>query len=134
MIALAKAKGFSGYPGDGGNRWPAGHTRDVARVFRLAVERAPAGSRLHAAGEPGIPVRDIARSIGDHLGIPTRSVAPDDVVDHFGFLAALIGLDNPVSTARTRKLLGWEPTHPGLLADFATGDYFDDGAADSMRI
>jgi len=124
LIATARKTGVAGYPGDGANRWPAVHTRDVGRLFRLALEKAPAGTRWHAAGDEGIPVRDIAQSIADHLGIPTASIPDDQLPTHFGFLGSLIGLDNPVSTATTRRVLGWEPAHPGLLADFDTVDYF----------
>jgi nucleoside-diphosphate-sugar epimerase len=124
LIAMARQAGVAGYPGDGTNRWPAGHTLDVAHLFRLALEDAPAGTRWHAAGDEGIPVREIAQSIGDHLGLPTASIPADQLEAHFGFLATLIVLDNPTSSLITRKTLGWEPVHPGLLADFDDGDYF----------
>jgi len=124
LIDIAKRTGIAGYPGDGTNRWPAGHTLDVGHLFRLALEDAPAGTRWHAAGDEGIPVREIAQSIGDHLGIPTETIPADRLQAHFGFLAMLIGLDNPVTTLATRRILGWEPTHPGLLDDFDNGDYF----------
>jgi len=124
LIAIAKRAGVAGYPGDGSNRWPAGHTLDVGHLYRLALEDAPAGTRWHAAGDDGIPVREIAQRIGDHLGVPVVSIPPDRLDAHFGFLASLITLDNPTSTLVTRRVLGWEPTHPGLLADFDNGDYF----------
>ncbi len=124
LIAIAEQVGVAGYPGDGANRWPAGHTLDVAHLYRLALEDAPPGTRWHAAGDEGIPVREIARSIGEHLDIPTASIPADRLEAHFGFLAMLIALDNPTSTLTTRRILGWEPTHPGLLADFDNGDYF----------
>jgi nucleoside-diphosphate-sugar epimerase len=124
LIATAKENGVAGYAGDGANRWPAAHTLDVGRLYRLALENAPAGTRLHAAGDEGIPMREIAQSIGDHLGVPVASIPDDKLPAHFGFLATLIGLDNPTTTLVTRRVLGWEPTHPGLLADFDNGDYF----------
>ena len=124
LIAIAKQTGVAGYPGDGANRWPAGHTLDVGHLYRLALEDAPAGTRWHAAGDEGIPVREIALSIGGHLGLPVASIPADRVEAHFGFLAAVLALDNPVTTRATRRILGWEPAHPGLLADFETGDYF----------
>jgi nucleoside-diphosphate-sugar epimerase len=127
LIAIARQTGVAGYPGDGANRWPAGHTLDVGHLYRLALEDASAGTRWHAAGDEGIPVRQIAQSIGDHLGIPTESIPADRLEAHFGFLAGLIALDNPTSTAMTRRILAWEPTHPGLLADFDDGDYFAAG-------
>jgi nucleoside-diphosphate-sugar epimerase len=124
LIAIAKQAGVAGYPGDGANRWPAGHTLDVAHLYRLALESAPAGTRWHAVGDEGIPVREIAQGIGDHLGMPTATIPDDRLATHFGFLAMLITLDNPTSNLATRRRLGWEPTRPGLLADFDTGDYF----------
>jgi nucleoside-diphosphate-sugar epimerase len=124
LIAIAKQAGVAGYPGDGSNRWPAGHTLDVGHLYRLALEDAPAGTRWHAAGDDGITLREIAQSIGDHLGIPAASIPQDQLAAHFGFLAPLITLDNPTSTLVTRRSLGWEPTHPALLADFDNGDYF----------
>ena len=124
LIAIARQTGVAGYPGDGSNRWPAGHTLDVGHLYRLALEDAPAGTRWHAAGDDAISLREIAQSIGDHLGIPAVSIPRDQLQAHFGFLATLITLDNPTSTLVTRRILGWEPTHPGLLADFDHGDYF----------
>lgn len=84
----------------------------------------PAGSRLHAAGDEGIPFREIAETIGKNLGVPAVSIAPQDADAHFGFLGQLVQLDNPVSTARTRELLGWTPAHPGLIDDLNQGHYF----------
>jgi nucleoside-diphosphate-sugar epimerase len=124
LIAIAKQTGGAGYPGDGANRWPAGHTLDVGHLYRLALENAPAGTRWHAVGDEGIPMREIAQGIGDHLGMPAASIPDDRLDEHFGFLAMLIGLDNPMSNLATRRILGWEPTHPGLIADFDDGDYF----------
>ncbi|HEY3649343.1 MAG TPA: SDR family oxidoreductase [Streptosporangiaceae bacterium] len=124
LITIAKETGVAGYPGDGTNRWAAGHTLDVGHLYRLALEDAPAGTRWHAAGDEGIPLRDIARSIGDHLGLPAESIPDGRLQEHFGFLATVIVLDNPTSTQTTRRTLGWQPTHPGLLADFDHGDYF----------
>src|SRR5215467_9080312 len=113
--AARQSTGVAGYPGDGSNRWPAGHTRDVAHLYRLALEHAPAGTRWHAVGDEGIPTREIAQSIGDHLGLPTASIPDDRLEAHFGFLATAIALDNPTSNQATRRILGWEPTHPGLV-------------------
>jgi nucleoside-diphosphate-sugar epimerase len=124
LIAIAKQTGVAGYPGDGTNRWPAVHTLDVGRLYRLALESAPAGTRWHAVGDEGIPVREIAQSIGGHLGVPTASIPADRLGEHFGFLATLIGMDNPTSNLVTRQVLGWEPAHPGLIADFDNGHYF----------
>jgi nucleoside-diphosphate-sugar epimerase len=128
LIAIARNTGVAGYAGEGANRWPAGHTLDVGHLYRLALEDAPAGTRWHAAGDEGIPMREIAQSIGDHLGLPAASISADRLQEQFGFLAALIGLDNPTSTALTRRILGWKPVHPGLLEDFDDGDYFPPAA------
>jgi nucleoside-diphosphate-sugar epimerase len=124
LIAIAKDKGVAGYPGDGAGRWPAGHTLDVGHLFCLALEKAPAGTRWHAAGDEGIAQREIAQSIGDHLGVPAASIPAGQMREHFGFLAMLLALDNPVSTLTTRRALGWEPVRPGLLADFDEAGYF----------
>jgi nucleoside-diphosphate-sugar epimerase len=125
LIGIARAKGVSGYVGDGANRWPAVHTLDAARLYLLALESAPAGSRLHGVGDEGVPFRDIAAVIGTRLGLPVTSVDPQDAGEHFGFLGALVGLDNPTSNALTRQLLGWQPAHEGLLDDLNHGHYFD---------
>jgi nucleoside-diphosphate-sugar epimerase len=125
LIGIARAKGVSGFVGDGANRWPAVHTLDAARLYLLALESAPAGSRLHGVGDEGVPFLDIAAVIGSRLGLPVESVEPQDAGEHFGFLGALVGLDNPTSNALTRELLGWEPAHAGLLDDLAHGHYFD---------
>lgn len=127
LVATARATGVSGYLGDGDNRWPAVHTLDAARVFRLALEQAPAGARLHAVGDEGIEFRLIAETIGRRLGVPAVSVPAEEAAAHFGFLGALVPLDNPSSTVRTRRLLDWRPAHPGLIADLGLGHYF--GAA-----
>jgi nucleoside-diphosphate-sugar epimerase len=110
--------------GDGANRWPAADTRDIAALYRLALEKAPAGSRLHGVGDEGIPFKTIAETIAGKLGIQARSVSAEQAPEYLGFLAAFAGLDNPSSNARTRALLGWEPTHPGWVADVESGHYF----------
>jgi nucleoside-diphosphate-sugar epimerase len=125
LIAIARDKGVAGYVGDGANRWPAVHTLDAARLYRLALESAPAGSRLHGVADEGVPFRDIAGVIGRRLGLPVESVDPADAGEHFGFLGGFAGLDNWTSSARTRELLGWEPSHPGLIDDLTHGHYFD---------
>ena len=125
LIATARDKGFSAYVGDGANRWPAVHRTDAARLVRIALESAPAGSRLHAVGDEGVPFRDIAAAIGRHLDLPVRSIAPEEAESHFAWLGHIVPLDIPASNALTRKWLDWEPTGPGLLADLAAGHYFD---------
>ncbi|HEX3546890.1 MAG TPA: SDR family oxidoreductase [Mycobacterium sp.] len=129
LIATAYEKGVSAYPGDGSNRWPAVHRFDAARLFRLALEAAPAGARLHAVGDEGIPVRDIADVIGRQLQVPVTGVPLENATAHFGWLGGFFSLDLPASSAATRELLGWEPTHPGLLDDLERRHYFDDVAA-----
>ena len=124
LVSVAREKGVSGYLGDGGNRWPATHRLDAARLFRLAVEQAPAGSILHGTAEEGVPIREIAEVIGRHLDVPMASVAPEDAAGHFGWLAGFVGLDAPTSSALTRELVGWQPTHPGVLEDLDQGHYF----------
>lgn len=124
LVEIARRSGTSGYAGDGRNRWPAVNIADVAALYRRALESAPAGSRLHAVDDEGVELRDIAARIGDQLGIPVSGV-PDDRLDaHFGFLARIIGLDNPTSSHATRQLLSWEPVHARLLDDLDGGTYF----------
>ena len=125
LIAIARDKGISGYVGEGANRWPSVHRLDAARLYRLAIETAPAGTRLHAVGEEGVPFRDLAEAIGSYLKLPVVSIDTEHVSSHFSFLAPLVTLDSPVSNALTRKRFGWEPTHPTLIADIAEGHYFN---------
>lgn len=124
LIATAKHQRVSAYVGDGMNRWPAVHREDAAVLYRLAVEHAPAGSILHAVAE-NVPFADIARTIGDGLGIPTASVTPEQAATHYvsPFMGLLYGVDAPASSTLTRERTGWTPTHEGLLADLAAGDY-----------
>lgn len=123
LTGLARKHGTAGYIGDGTNRWPAVHRSDAARMVRLALEKAPAGSRTHAVAEDGIPTRDIAAAIGARLGLPTESVAPDEAESHFDWMAHFFGLDMAAISTRTRELLGWTPTGPTLLEDIAAGAY-----------
>lgn len=129
LIAMARRNGRSVYVGDGANRWPALHTLDAARLYRLAVESAPAGSRLHGVAEEGVPFREIAEAIGRGLGLPTTSIPPDEAPALLGFLARFAQVDNPTSSAETRTRLTWAPTHQGLLADLAERHYFEDASA-----
>jgi nucleoside-diphosphate-sugar epimerase len=125
LVGVAQEKGVSGYVGDGSARWPASHRLDVARAFRLALEQAPAGSTLHAVAEEGVPGRAFAEVIGRKLDIPVVAVPPEDAMGHFGFLGSLLPIDSPVSSERTREVLGWKPTHPGLLEDLSADYYYD---------
>lgn len=115
---------MSGYLGEGTTRWPAGHTLDVARLYRLALEQAPGGAQLCAAAEDGIPVREIAETIGRHLGLPVGSSPADQAADHCQTFAPFAAFDVTMSSAATRELLGWQPVHPGLIADLDEGHYF----------
>jgi nucleoside-diphosphate-sugar epimerase len=124
LIAIARDKGTAAYIADGANRWPAGHTLDAANLYRLALEAAPAGSRLHAVGDEGVPFRHIAEAIGHHLDIPTVSIPTEEAEAYFGFLALFVSLDNPTSSTRTQELLHWAPTHPNLIDDLDQGHYF----------
>ena len=125
LIGIARAKGVSAFVGDGSNRWPAVHRLDAAHLYRLALETAPAGSRLHGAGEEGVPFRDIAEAIGRQLKLPVVSIAADEAGDHFGFLSAMVSIDNPTSSALTQQRLGWRPQGPVLIADIEQGHYFN---------
>jgi nucleoside-diphosphate-sugar epimerase len=123
-VGVAREKGVSGYVGDGAHRWPAVHRSDAARLARLSVESAPAGTVLHAVGEGGVPFRDIAGAIGRGLGVPTKSIAPEDAFEHFGPLGLFAGMDLPATAAITRELVGWSATGPTLIEDLDAGHYF----------
>lgn len=116
-VAIAREKGISAYIGDGLNRWPAAHVLDVARLYRLALEKRQPGARYHAVAEEGVTVRDIAEVIGQGLKVPVVAMSPEEAAGHFGWLAAFAGMDLPASSAQTRERLGWHPTGPGLIAD-----------------
>lgn len=128
LVDIARRTGVAGYIGDGANRWPTVHRLDAAHLVRLALDAAPAGSVVHAVGEEGVPTRDIATAIGQGLGLPVVSIAAEDAPEHFGWLARFFGVDVPASSALTQELLGWTPTHPGLLDDLAAGYYFRSAA------
>ncbi|WAH36023.1 SDR family oxidoreductase [Alicyclobacillus dauci] len=129
LINIARDRGVSAYIGDGSNRWPAVHRLDAAHLYRLALEKAPAGSRLHGRAEEGVPFRDIAGVIGKHLNLPVVSISREEADAHFGFLGAIAALDIPSifpgSSVQTQELLGWQPVHPGLIADLEQGHYFN---------
>jgi len=130
IIAAARKSGFSAYVGDGGARWPAVHTLDAARLYRLAVESAPPGMRAHAAAEEGVTFRAIAETIAQKLGVPAKSISPAEASDVFGpFVGRFVQLDNLTSSAYTRERLGWAPSHADLLSDIAAGHYFAPPAA-----
>jgi nucleoside-diphosphate-sugar epimerase len=124
FVGIARQEGASGYVGEGSNRWPAVHRSDAARLARLAVESAPAGSVLHAVGDEGVPFREIAEAIARHLGVPTASVVPADAVEHFGHLGHFVALDSPATASITRELLGWQPTGPSLVEDLEQDHYY----------
>jgi nucleoside-diphosphate-sugar epimerase len=121
LIAMARAKGVSGYIGDGASRWPAVHVKDAASLYRLAIEQAPARAVVNAVGDEGVPVREIAEAIGRHLNLPARSLP---AAEYQGMLVFLLSTDMPASSAITQELLGWKPTHPGLIEDIEQGHYF----------
>jgi nucleoside-diphosphate-sugar epimerase len=126
LIDIARRAGFSAFVGDGANRWPAVHRLDAARLFRLALEKAAPGARLHGVAEEGVAMRAIAQTIGTGLGVPVRSLTADEAQAHFDFLAPLVAMDNPTSSAITCKSLGWRPQEPELLRDMRDSGYFSD--------
>lgn len=123
IAPLARESGVSAYVGEGANVWPAVHHLDAARLFCLALEKASPGTRLHAVAEEGIAMRTIAEAIGERLGVPTRSVAPEEAGAHFGPFAGFVGLDNPSTSVVTRETMDWRPREVGLLADIAAAEY-----------
>jgi nucleoside-diphosphate-sugar epimerase len=125
LVGLARAHGVAGTLGDGRARWPAVHRVDAAHLFRLAVEQAPAGTTLHGVAEEGVPLGEVAAEIGRQLDLPVRSLSEDEAADHFLWLAPIVALDTRASSVATRTLLGWQPSHPGLLDDLRAGRYTD---------
>ena len=123
LAGVARRTGVSAYVGDGANRWPAVHRFDAARLFRLALEKGPAGV-LHGAAEEGIPMREIATAIGEGLGVPVRSISPDEAKAHFDWMAMFVAIDNPTSNAATCDAVGWKPREVGLLTDMRDSGYF----------
>jgi nucleoside-diphosphate-sugar epimerase len=124
LIGSARENGVAAYTGDGANRWPAANTYDIGVLYRLALEKAPAGSTLHGVGDTGIPRKVIAETIARKLGVEAKSITEEEAPQYLGFLAAFAGFDNPTSNDKTRALVGWEPTHPGWVEDVETGHYF----------
>jgi len=122
-IQVARNHGVVAYLGDGLNRWPAAPVLDVARLYRLAIEKHEAGSRYHAVAEEGIAIRDIAEVLGRGLKLPVASLSPEEAPAHFGWLAPFMGFDMPASSAQTQQKLGWHPTGPGLIADLEQKGY-----------
>lgn len=126
LSGLAREKGVMGYPGDGSNLWPAVHSRDLATLFRLALEKGPAGKSWHGIADEGIPFRTIAEAIASRIGVPAVSIPLDELMmpGYFGFLANLVKLDLPATSHITRQFLGWQPTQASLLEDIDNGKYF----------
>jgi nucleoside-diphosphate-sugar epimerase len=123
LARIARGKGVSAYLGDGLNRWPAVHRLDAAWLVRLAIDRALPGTVWHAVAEEGIPTRDIAGAIGASVDVSVASIPVDRATEHFDWLGRFFGADAPASSALTRVTLGWEPQHPTLLQDIASGHY-----------
>ncbi len=124
LIGIAREKGVSAYVGDGLNRWPAVHRLDAAHLYRLVLEKASAGAVFHGVADEGIPMRDIAAVIGQHLNVPVVSKSPEEATDHFGWIAYFAGMDAPASSAQTQERLSWHPTQPALLPDLDRPSYF----------
>ena len=124
IIGMAREKGVSAYIGEGSNRWPGVHRLDAARLYRLALEKGTAGKRYHGVADEGVPTREIAEVIGRRLNLPVRSLSAEEAKEHFGWMAFFFSMDLAASSALTRERLGWQPTHPGLLADLDQEHYF----------
>ncbi|MDR1136708.1 MAG: SDR family oxidoreductase [Synergistaceae bacterium] len=121
LIGIAREKGVSIYIGNGANRLHAVHRLDLARLFRLALENGKTGARYQAVGDSAVQYRDIAEVIGKRLHVPTDSISAEQATGHFDFLGGIVSADNPASSGVTKAALGWQPTHPPLLEDLATG-------------
>lgn len=124
LLAIAKENGVSAYIGDGGNRWSGAHRLDVARLYRLALEKGKAGTSFHAVSDEGVRMRDIAEIIGRHLKLPVKSISPQEVPAHFGTMARFAGMDSAVSSELTQQWLGWKPVEIGMIADISRPNYF----------
>jgi nucleoside-diphosphate-sugar epimerase len=124
LVGIARERGVAAYVNEGTNRWPAVHRSDAARLTRLAVESAPAGSVLHAVGDEGIAFREIAETMGRQLGVPVTSLAPPAALEHFAHLGHFVAVDCPATARATREMLAWEPTGPSLLEDLEQGHYY----------
>lgn len=125
LINIAKEKGVSAYVGDGTQRWPAVHKLDAAKLYLLALEKGSGGRAYHAVGEQGVAIKDIAEAIGRKLNLSVVSKSPEEAGEHFGFLSWPLSIDNPTSSEKTQKELGWTPTHAGLLEDIEKGTYVE---------
>jgi nucleoside-diphosphate-sugar epimerase len=123
LTSAARRQGVSGYIGDGSARWSAVHRDDAARLIRLGIELAPAGTRLHAVAEEAVPTRAIAEAIGRAIDVPVVSVDPADAEGHFGVVAPFFGATMTASSERTRAALGWAPVGPTLIQDIEAGAY-----------
>ena len=125
LLNIAREKRISAYIGDGGNRWSGAHRLDVARLYRLALEKGLAGTSYHAVGDEGVTARDIAEIVGRHLKLPVVSISPEEASTHFGIMAMFAGMDGAASSALTQQWLGWKPTQIGLIADISRPGYFE---------
>jgi nucleoside-diphosphate-sugar epimerase len=124
LIKVAREKGVSAYVGDGLNRWPTVHRLDAANLYRLVLEKGPDGATYHGVADEGVPVRDIAEIIGQHLNLPVISKSSEEAASHFGWIGHFFAIDGPASSAQTRDQLGWRPTQPGLISDLDSEYYF----------
>jgi nucleoside-diphosphate-sugar epimerase len=123
IVDADRSHGDAAYVGEGETRWAAVHRTDAARLVRLGIEHAPGGAVLHAVGEEGIAMRDIAAAISHRFDLPATPISADEAGERFGFIGQFVGLDMAASSAITRELLGWEPTGPTLLEDIEAGAY-----------
>ena len=133
LIGIARQKGVSAYVGEGTNRWPAVHRLDAVQLFRLALEKGTPGAKFHGVADEGIPVRDIAALIGQHLNLPVVSKPAEEAADHFGWIGAFLSVDCPASSKLTQQQLGWHPGQPSLLADLKQGHYFEEKEHGQLR-
>ncbi|KAH0830807.1 hypothetical protein AYO21_10038 [Fonsecaea monophora] len=126
FIDISRQTGSVIILGDGSSRWPAVHRQDAAVLFRLALEKGTPGAYYHAVAEQGVPMKDIAGVVGKNLGLPVESKTVEEAMGTLGFLALAFSADNPTSSEKTQRVLGWNPKgsgQPGLLADMEA-NYF----------
>jgi nucleoside-diphosphate-sugar epimerase len=128
LISIAREKDVSAFIGDGLNRWPAVHRLDAAHLYRLAIENSSVGGAYHGVADEGVPAREIAEVIGQHLNVPVVSKSPEEAASHFGWIGRFFGVDCPASSTLTRRRLGWRPVQHGLIADLNAQHYFEHAA------
>ena len=125
FVDSAQKEGAARFVGTGENRWPFVHVDDLADLYLLALERAPAGSLLLGVSGPSHPVRDVAAAASRGAGAGGRTTAwpLEDARKTLGAYADALVLDQQASGRRAKETLGWQPRRPDVLEDVERGSY-----------